>query len=889
MRSIGSSFKGRTPAEGRGQGKGMVIRALVGVASLVVGVLTTLAVAAAPAGAAPTVGPPQVVSGTTFLDGVSCSSATACVAVGDGGVVVPIAGGTPGAAQVVSGIVFIFGVACSSATTCVAVGTNETEGVMVPITGGTPGAAQAVSGTGALYGVSCSSATNCVAVGTDGPGTGGVVVPIVGGTTGAVRNVAGTHDLAGVACTVAACEAVGYSSSGGVVVNISGTDGTPGAAQAVSGTADLAGVACATVTACMAVGESPSGTGTVVPITAGTPGPVRLASGTVSLRGIVCPAAIVCEAVGRSSGFPGVVVAITSAAGVAAVVPAAGTEFLTGIACSDAAHCEAVGYGSTSQGGKKAYQGVEVPVATGVTTTAPVFTADSPPSTATVGARYSYTFAASGHPAPTFSVSSGSLPPGLSLDSHTGILSGTPTTPGSSTFTVSASNGTNPDALSPAITIMRAHNLVFTGVAPTRVCDTRPPSMSGITDACSGHRLTGGVPLVVNLPASVVPRGAGAVVANVTVTGPGSVGYLSVYATGATPPASTNVNFTTGQTVANLVTVATGFSVGLASISVVDGPGTAGADVIVDVEGYDAPPGVSTAGGFHPLTPARAADTRCGQTIAPSFCATEGLPAVNRSLRRIGPGAQDPVAVTGVGGVPSAGVAAVAVNVTVVSPSSAGYVTVAPGGSIPIGGPPASSSINFAPGEVLANEVLVPVAPDGTITVFNHTGSTDAVVDVVGWFSNSDGPPGATFTPVPPVRLADTRCVAVPTPSYCPGEHLPATYSPPRGGDSINVAVGGTGVGTPSRVPIGIDAAVLDVIDVTPGASNYLTVYPVAAPVPPTSDVNWAPTNTYNVVPGAAYAATGFFAGVAIFNGPTQPARTDIIVDLFGYYTPPGG
>jgi phage baseplate assembly protein W len=57
----------------------------------------------------------------------------------------------------------------------------------------------------------------------------------------------------------------------------------------------------------------------------------------------------------------------------------------------------------------------------------PVFTADTPPVTASAGTAYSCTFVATGSPAPTYSLGSGSLPPGLTLDATTGILSGTPT------------------------------------------------------------------------------------------------------------------------------------------------------------------------------------------------------------------------------------------------------------------------------------------------------------------------------------------------------------------------------------------------------------------------------------------------------------------------------
>ena len=54
----------------------------------------------------------------------------------------------------------------------------------------------------------------------------------------------------------------------------------------------------------------------------------------------------------------------------------------------------------------------------------PTFTADSPPG-GKQGVAYSYTFTASGYPAPTFSLASGTLPAGLSLSSG-GKLSGAP-------------------------------------------------------------------------------------------------------------------------------------------------------------------------------------------------------------------------------------------------------------------------------------------------------------------------------------------------------------------------------------------------------------------------------------------------------------------------------
>ena len=73
----------------------------------------------------------------------------------------------------------------------------------------------------------------------------------------------------------------------------------------------------------------------------------------------------------------------------------------------------------------------------GAASVPPAFTAATPPP-ATDGVAYSYTFSASGNPVPNFAVASGSLPPGLTLNTATGVLSGTPA--GAGTFTVRATN-----------------------------------------------------------------------------------------------------------------------------------------------------------------------------------------------------------------------------------------------------------------------------------------------------------------------------------------------------------------------------------------------------------------------------------------------------------------
>lgn len=73
---------------------------------------------------------------------------------------------------------------------------------------------------------------------------------------------------------------------------------------------------------------------------------------------------------------------------------------------------------------------------------APTIT-NGPPPDGTVGVAYDFTYTSTG--SPTFSLTAGGLPPGLTLSSA-GAISGTPTTAGTFPGTVTATNGTPPDA-----------------------------------------------------------------------------------------------------------------------------------------------------------------------------------------------------------------------------------------------------------------------------------------------------------------------------------------------------------------------------------------------------------------------------------------------------------
>ena len=200
------------------------------------------------------------------------------------------------------------------------------------------------------------------------------------------------------------------------------------------------------------------------------------------------------------------------------------------------------------------------------------------------------------------------------------------------------------------------------------------------------------------------------------------------------------------------------------------------------------------------LTPSRLLETRSGLndlTVDGSF----------QGIGRRGAGTTLELTVTGRGGVPN-NAGAVMLNVTAVSPGAAGFLTVFPCGTEM----PLASSVNYGPGDVVANAVLAKIGTGGKVCIYSPA-ATDIVVDVTGYIAA-----GSLFGTVVPGRLLDTR--SGPNDLTVDGSFQ---GNGRRGaGTTLQLTVTDRG-----GVPNNAGAVMLNVTAVSPGAAGILNSIPM--------------------------------------------------------------
>ena len=397
----------------------------------------------------------------------------------------------------------------------------------------------------------------------------------------------------------------------------------------------------------------------------------------------------------------------------------------------------------------------------------------------------------------------------------------------------------------------------YHSLPPARICDTRTGGTKVGCAAASGPLGPGSTLTVTAEGNGGVPAsGVTTVVVNITVANTTAQSHLTVYPANQPEPTASNLNWVAGQTVPNLVQVGLSPS-GTFDLSNLNGD----TDVIVDVEGYFAPPAATGEGLYNALaSPARICDTRTGNPsglTGTALTQCEGLaPAPGTSLA---------VQVTGLGGVPSTGVGAVVLNVTAIGATASGHLTVYPAG----GAAPTASNVNYTAGLNVANRVIVPVSATGAVDVFSFAGTPQIAVDVAGWYTDASNAAatGTIYTPASsPTRVCDTR-TGLDYTTQCTGDTLGA-------GTVLPVVVAGE-LGIPSDAK----AVVLNVTATDTTGHSHLTVYPFGQPLPTVSDLNWAPGKT---VPNLVVATVGTGGELNLENFADT---TDVIVDVVGWYS----
>ncbi len=248
------------------------------------------------------------------------------------------------------------GVSCSSASDCVALGEAEASATGAAITTSDGGSAWAPasfpSGAGLLDAVSCQG-SSCVAVGSAPELSGGIAASSAdGGMSWSTAGVpTGTGNLSALSCpSSTTCYAAGRLTTGGAAV-VSSSDGGSSwisAAAAPPGLGGLRAVACPTGTQCVVAGR---------PTTAGGPGIAFTTDGGASwseaagpallrsLDGLACSSVSACVAVGGGLPGEGAVVLYSSDGGASwqsGVLPA-GVAVLSAVSCPSESTCFAAG------------------------------------------------------------------------------------------------------------------------------------------------------------------------------------------------------------------------------------------------------------------------------------------------------------------------------------------------------------------------------------------------------------------------------------------------------------------------------------------------------------------------------------------------------------------
>jgi len=251
----------------------------------------------------------------------------------------------------------------------------------------------------------------------------------------------------------------------------------------------------------------------------------------------------------------------------------------------------------------------------------------------------------------------------------------------------------------------------FYPMRPCRVADTR--ASSGFTSPFGAPSLVGGATRVFPVQSTCgIPTAAEAYSLRMTVVPPGPLGYLTAYPDGQSLPVAATLNDRGGEVLGNQAIVPAGTN------GAIDVFASANTDLIIDINGYFAPPGPGGLN-FYPLVPCRVADTRV----------TSGFPGSFGPPKLVGGASRDFPMPTSPCGIPSSA-QAYSLNLTVVGPTEQLYLTAWPTGQTL----PVAATLNAPGSTTIGGGAIVPAGTNGSISVYaSHP--TDLVIDVNGYFA----------------------------------------------------------------------------------------------------------------------------------------------------------
>jgi hypothetical protein len=238
--------------------------------------------------------------------------------------------------------------------------------------------------------------------------------------------------------------------------------------------------------------------------------------------------------------------------------------------------------------------------------------------------------------------------------------------------------------------------LAFYPLTPCRLVDTRNP-----TGPLGGPFISGrsSRSFPVQSSSCHLPANAQAYSLNVTAVPHTVLNYLTIWPTGQGQPLVSTLNSPTGTVTANAAIVPAG-SGGDVSVFVYDD-----ADVILDVNGYFAPP--ATGGlSLYSVTPCRVIDTRPKAFTGTIVDSVQGSACAPPSTAK-----------------------AYVLNATVVPMGILNYLTLWPDGA----SRPVVSTLNAGDGAVTSNMAIVP-ANNGSVDAYAN-GTTNLILDISSYFA----------------------------------------------------------------------------------------------------------------------------------------------------------